>query len=94
MNFLERYFIAKESSKKEKQEEYKKDLQRLVNEVNEALDKQEDYMFFGDLFCGYKCKFAEKFGFKTEYHSWGAYVYFNKKALIKLEKKAKELNII
>ena len=94
MNFLERYFIAKESSKKEKQEEYKEDLQRLVKDVNKALDEQRTCILYDALFREERSDFAKQFGFKTEWYSWGIYVHFNKKALIKLEKKAKELNII
>lgn len=91
MKFIERYLIAKENMKKAKQEEYEDRLKRLINDIEEALNKNECYILYGGTLHDLYGEFASQFGFETEWHRFGTYVYLNKRGLKKIEKKMKEL---
>lgn len=91
MTLLEKYSKAKEESDRRRKQEYEEKILRLYHDVERSLDKNEDCILYDDTLHEGKADFARQFGFVLEMYSWGSYVYFNEKALTKLEDEVQKI---
>lgn len=90
--WFQKYKQVKDICKNEKLEEYKKNILRLANDIEEALEKGNDYILDKTII-KYDTDIAYKLGFTIEYHGWGNYIYFNKFGMWRLKRKLKKYNL-
>lgn len=90
--WFEKYKSAKETSENRRLEEYKENILRLANDIEEALEKGDDYIF-DDTIIKSDTNIASKLSFNIEYHNWGNYIYFNKLGMWRLKRKLKKYNL-